>query len=139
MDNLAKISVGIIGLGYVGLPLLIAMSKHYQTIGFDVDQARVDALNNGYDATGEAELEGCFDTSCLSVTSELSLLSHCNYYIITVPTPIDEDRRPDLSMVVDACRSISKILSDGDVDLGIDSLSWSDRRSLRAIAGEIQV
>ena len=75
MDNLAKISVGIIGLGYVGLPLLIAMSKHYQTIGFDVDQERVDALNNGYDATGEAELEGCSDTSELSVTSELSLLS----------------------------------------------------------------
>ena len=88
-----KIKIGIIGLGYVGLPLAIEFGKKYQTIGFDINQSRVSELNSGIDSTLEIEKEQLISTinnDLFSITSNEEKLKSCNFYIITVPTPTDK-------------------------------------------------
>ena len=112
-----KYKIAVVGLGYVGLPLAVAFSKKYKVIGFDINQRRINELNNGNDATKEltsAEvLENLNDS--IIFTSELDALKDANLYIITVPTPIDKNKKPNLKPVINATESISKYIDNGDI------------------------
>jgi UDP-N-acetyl-D-glucosamine/UDP-N-acetyl-D-galactosamine dehydrogenase len=109
------INIGVIGLGYVGLPLAIEFGKKYPTIGFDVKKGRIDELKQSKDSTHEVD-ENCFKESVnLAFTTQESDLKGCNYYIVTVPTPIDKNNRPDLTPLVKASELIGKIIKKGDI------------------------
>ena len=108
--------IGVIGLGYVGLPLAVSFSKNYKTIGFDINKKRIDQINKGNDITNEItsiELLKVISNGFKS-TSKLEELEECNIYIVTVPTPINENKKPDLSLLIKATKSISSILSKGN-------------------------
>ena len=107
--------IAVIGLGYVGLPLAVEFGKRYLTIGFDVNRSRITALISGRDSTLEvdsAELESATD---LSYTTDVDKLKTCNIYIVTVPTPIDIYKRPDLSPLKKASETVGKVLSKDDI------------------------
>lgn len=107
--------IGIIGLGYVGLPLSIAFAEKYPVIGYDINSERVSELKNGIDKTKEIEVVQ-FDTEIpIQFTADLKEISSCNVYIITVPTPIDKDKQPDLSFLINASKSVASILKRGDI------------------------
>lgn len=112
-----KIKIAVIGLGYVGLPLARLFSTKYQTIGFDMNQNRVDALNAGHDATLEVSdvllqsaLKGGF-----RCTTSLEDIKDCNIYIVAVPTPVDDNNRPDLKPLWGASETVGKVISKGDI------------------------
>ena len=109
--------IGLIGLGYVGLPLSIAFSKKYKTYGFDINSKRVKELNNGIDNTNEANLSELKKQikNDLVLTSDFQKLSDCNIYIVTVPTPITQYKTPDLSYLYSASKNIGSILKKGDL------------------------
>jgi UDP-N-acetyl-D-glucosamine/UDP-N-acetyl-D-galactosamine dehydrogenase len=107
--------IAIIGLGYVGLPLALAFSKQYQVIGYDLDQARVDALKKGEDTTLESDAEAIHNASNLTLTNELSKIAHATIFIVTVPTPVNADKSPDLSFLLYASSQIATILKRGDI------------------------
>jgi len=109
--------IGIIGLGYVGLPLAIEFSKKYNTIGFDLNQKRIDELNKGVDSTNEANLEELKTqlANKLILADDLEKIKTCNIYIITVPTPITKFKTPDLSYLLSASNAIGSILKKGDI------------------------
>lgn len=112
LDNL---NIGIIGLGYVGLPLAVEFGKKYTTIGFDINQPRVAELQSGVDSTlecSEAELQSA---PKLNYTHELSSIKDCNFYVVTVPTPISDDNTPDLMPLKKASEALAKVLSKGDI------------------------
>ena len=102
-------TVAIIGLGYVGLPLAIELARHFETIGFDVDQSRIGELNEGFDRTGEISDER-LKTSRLRFTSDLTEIPPSDFIIVTVPTPIDEMKRPDLTILHSATRSVGRLV-----------------------------
>ncbi|WP_295234486.1 nucleotide sugar dehydrogenase [Sediminibacterium sp.] len=107
--------IGIIGLGYVGLPLSIAFAEKYTVIGYDINTERVSELNNQFDKTKEIEAVQ-FETNIpIKFTTDLKDLSDCNIYIVTVPTPIDKDKLPDLSFLVNASKAVGSILKKGDI------------------------
>lgn len=115
--------IGIIGLGYVGLPLAVEFAKKYPTVGFDINIKRVEELNSGIDSTLEVEdkmLQNVLHTSPdlfnngLYVSSKLDDIKHCNTYIITVPTPTDKNNRPVLTPLHKASESVGKVLKKGD-------------------------
>lgn len=107
----------VIGLGYVGLPLARLFSTKYQTIGFDMNQARVDALNNGHDVTLEVydDLLQSALNSGFRCTTILDDIKDCNIYIVAVPTPVDENNRPDLKPLWKASETVGKVISKGDI------------------------
>ena len=107
--------LAIIGLGYVGLPLAVEFGKHYQTLGFDINQARVAELQNGTDHTLEVSSEELASASKLQFSHQLDELKTANIYIVTVPTPIDEHRRPDLTPLIKASETLGKVISQGDI------------------------
>ena len=110
-----KIKIGIIGLGYVGLPLAIEFGKKYQTIGFDINQYRVSELNSGIDSTLEIEKEQLISTlnnDLFRITSNEEKLKSCNFYIITVPTPTDKNNRPLLTPLIKASQTVGKFLKN---------------------------
>ncbi len=109
--------IGLIGLGYVGLPLSIAFSKKYKTFGFDINVKRVEELNKGIDTTDEARLSELKNqiNNNLVLTSDSKKLSDCNIYIITVPTPITQFKTPDLSYLISASKTVGSILKKEDV------------------------
>jgi UDP-N-acetyl-D-galactosamine dehydrogenase len=107
--------IGVVGLGYVGLPLAVAFGRQYDTVGFDINVDRVEALRRGEDATGEATREELADSTRLRLSSEAGALRECNVYIVTVPTPIDAAKRPDLKPLCAASESIGALLKPGDV------------------------
>jgi UDP-N-acetyl-D-glucosamine/UDP-N-acetyl-D-galactosamine dehydrogenase len=110
-----NINIAIIGLGYVGLPLAIEFGKKYETLGFDLDELRVEELKNKNDKTLEVK-SNSFETAIhLSFTTEIEMIKGCNTYIITVPTPIDKENNPDLSHVIDATKMIGSILKQDDL------------------------
>jgi UDP-N-acetyl-D-glucosamine/UDP-N-acetyl-D-galactosamine dehydrogenase len=113
--SVADARVAIIGLGYVGLPLAVEFGKQYDTVGFDINRARIDELRRGHDSTLEVEAELFAAASRLSFTSDLEGIRGCNVYIVTVPTPIDAAKRPDLTPLVKATESIASVLEAGDV------------------------
>ena len=105
--------IAVIGLGYVGLPLAVEFAKQFETIGFDIDNGRVQELRGGHDRTlevSEAELSGA---SRLTVTSDSSKLDSASVYIVTVPTPVDRHKRPDLSPLESASRTVGRALRRG--------------------------
>src|SRR5690606_24007619 len=105
----------VVGLGYVGLPLAVEFGKQYDTIGFDINQARIEELRQGRDGTLEVEPELLAEAKRLSFTSEPDGIADCNVYIVTVPTPIDSARRPDLTPLRKASETLGKLLKPGDV------------------------
>jgi UDP-N-acetyl-D-glucosamine/UDP-N-acetyl-D-galactosamine dehydrogenase len=107
--------IAIIGLGYVGLPLALAFSKQYQVIGYDLDQARVDALKKGEDTTLESDAEAIHNASNLTLTNELAKIAHATIFIVTVPTPVNADKSPDLSSLLYASAEIATVLKQGDI------------------------
>ena len=102
MLQLSELKIAIIGLGYVGLPLAVEFGKHVSVVGFDIHQKRIDELKNGQDHTLEVTPEELKQSIHLSYTTDLQQLSDCNFFIVTVPTPIDEYKQPDLSPLVKA-------------------------------------
>ena len=109
--------IAVIGLGYVGLPLAAAFSEKYEVTGFDVNAARIEELKSGYDRT--LELSGEQMKKAIENGMKFSLnlddIKDCNFFIVTVPTPIDKNKRPDLTPVVKATQSVAKVLKKGDI------------------------
>ena len=112
---LENVRVGIIGLGYVGLPLAVYMARHFPVLGFDVNTARIGELAGGRDRTGEVTDEEFAAARTISFTADIEALRDCNFYIVTVPTPIDEAKRPDLTALMRASETVGRVLSPGDV------------------------
>lgn len=110
-----KMNIGIIGLGYVGLPLAVEFGKKYPTIGFDIDKERVSELIKGHDRTKELNRGEMALATQLQLSSELDDLANCNFYIVTVPTPIDHNKKPDLRPLISASTTIGKVLKKGDI------------------------
>lgn len=107
----------VIGLGYVGLPLARLFSTKYQTVGFDMNQSRVDALNQGHDATLEVDdalLQEAIKNG-FKCTTNLEDIRDCNVYIVAVPTPVDDNNRPDLRPLWGASETVGKVISKGDI------------------------
>jgi len=107
--------IGVIGLGYVGLPLAVEFGKHFETVGFDISAARVAELTRGRDSTLEVPKEGLRAARRLRYTTRPTALKRCDFYIVTVPTPIDKYKRPDLTPLIAASHTAGKVLSKGDV------------------------
>ena len=113
--KLENLKIAIIGLGYVGLPLAVEFGKKLPVIGFDIHQKRIQELQNGQDHTLEVSPEELKQATHLSYSANLDDLSSCNFFIVTVPTPIDEFKQPDLTPLIKASTSIGKVLKKGDV------------------------
>ncbi len=113
--NLRNLRIGVVGLGYVGLPLAVEFGRRFATVGFDVKAARVDELRQGHDSTLETDAEELAAATKLEFTSKLSDLKACRVFVVTVPTPIDEFKRPDLTPLVKASESLGQVLKKGDV------------------------
>lgn len=111
----SNIRIGVIGLGYVGLPLAVEFSKKYQVAGFDIDNGRISDLNSGYDSTHELTKSELSLAKQLIYTNDVSVLEDCNVYIVTVPTPIDEHRQPDFKPLIKASELIGSVISSNDV------------------------
>jgi UDP-N-acetyl-D-galactosamine dehydrogenase len=107
--------IAVIGLGYVGLPLVIEFSKQYPTIGFDTNKDRITQLKDGVDKTLEVSKQELQETKNLKLTLDINDLTNCNVYIITVPTPVDKFKKPDLSPLASASKTVSSVLKKGDV------------------------
>jgi UDP-N-acetyl-D-galactosamine dehydrogenase len=110
-----KPKICIIGLGYVGLPLAVEFGKKYQTIGFDLNTGRINELKQGIDKTLEQTKDQIESASNLIFTDSDADISDCNIYIVTVPTPVDDYKNPDLSPVKSASETVGKVLSNGDI------------------------
>jgi len=115
MFDLAQLRIAIIGLGYVGLPLAVEFGKKYPTLGFDINKHRIDELKNGNDHTLEVSSEELSEAALLNYSAELDELRQANFYIVTVPTPIDEHRQPDLTPLIKASETLGKVIKAGDV------------------------
>lgn len=113
--SLENARVGIIGLGYVGLPLAVEFGKKSPTIGFDINQDRIDELSAGRDSTLECSDNELAEAKYLSYTSSLQELKECNVYIVTVPTPIDEHKQPDLTPLIKASEALGTVVNQGDI------------------------
>ena len=107
-------TIGIIGLGYVGMPLAISFAKHYKVIGFDLDTKKIESYKNYIDPTNEIGSEGLKNTN-VYFTSDPNDLSQVDFYIVTVPTPIKQDKTPDLFPIEEATKTIGKYLNKGDI------------------------
>ncbi len=107
--------IGIIGLGYVGLPLAVEFGKILPVIGFDINKARIEELKNGFDRTREVEPDELKLSKHLQYSSDLNDLKQANYFIVTVPTPIDEFKTPDLNPLESASRTVGSVLKRGDI------------------------
>tara|TARA_S200000501_G_scaffold371375_1_gene414329 strand:+ start:2148 stop:3413 length:1266 start_codon:yes stop_codon:yes gene_type:complete len=112
--NLEKVKIAVIGQGYVGLPLAIEFGKKYPTLGFDINVTRIDELKKGVDHTNEASLEQLRDAKQLTFSANINDIKGCNIYIVTVPTPIDDFKRPDLNPLLGASKMLAEILKKGD-------------------------
>jgi UDP-N-acetyl-D-glucosamine/UDP-N-acetyl-D-galactosamine dehydrogenase len=115
MLQLAELKIAIIGLGYVGLPLAVEFGKKVPVVGFDIHQKRILELKNGQDHTLEVSPEELGQAQLLRYSSDLNDLKDCNFFIVTVPTPIDEFKQPDLNPLIKASTSIGQVLKSGDV------------------------
>ena len=115
MKKLEDSRIAIIGLGYVGLPLAVEFGKHFDTAGYDIRSARVAELREGRDSTLECSPEELAASPKLTYTDQLADIANCRIYIVTVPTPIDSAKRPDLTPLVKASEAIGSVLKKGDV------------------------
>lgn len=112
-----EVKIAVIGLGYVGLPLARLFSTKYKTVGFDMNQARVDALMAGHDATLEVsdELLQSAIANGFICTADIEDIRECNFYVVAVPTPVDENHNPDLTPLYGASTTVGKVISKGDI------------------------
>src|SRR5450759_2205313 len=108
--DLTSVRIGIIGLGYVGLPLAVEFGKRIPVIGFDIKQARIDELNAGHDRTREVGPEELAQAKYLTCTADPERLRACNVFIVTVPTPVDNAKRPDLTPLIKASETVGKVM-----------------------------
>ncbi|MCU4308165.1 Vi polysaccharide biosynthesis UDP-N-acetylglucosamine C-6 dehydrogenase TviB [Acinetobacter radioresistens] len=115
MLQLSDLKIAIIGLGYVGLPLAVEFSKQLPVVGFDIQQKRIQELQSGQDHTLEVSPEELKQATHLTYSANSDDLNSCNFFIVTVPTPIDEFKQPDLTPLIKASTSIGKVLKKGDV------------------------
>lgn len=115
MLQLAELKIAIVGLGYVGLPLAVEFGKRSSVVGYDIYQKRIDELREGQDHTLEVSPEELKLAKHLTYTSHFEDLAECNFFIVTVPTPIDDFKQPDLSPLIKASTSIAKVLKKGDI------------------------
>lgn len=115
MNQIEEIKIGVVGLGYVGLPLAIAFGQKYSVVGFDINKERIQQLLDGYDSTLEIEQERLNTSSHLSFTNDINALKSCNVFIVTVPTPVDFFKKPDLSYLLKASAQIGQLLKNGDI------------------------
>ena len=113
--NAKDTRIAVIGLGYVGLPLAVEFGKRYLTTGFDINRSRIAALISGHDSTLEVDTAALESAAHLSYTTDVDKLKTCNIYIVTVPTPIDIHKRPDLSPLEKASETVGKVLSKDDI------------------------
>lgn len=113
--SLKTTKLAVIGLGYVGLPLAVEFGKTRSVVGFDINTSRIEALRAGNDSTLEVDDEELKSTAHLSFSNDLADIADCNVYIVTVPTPIDEHKRPDLTPLIKASEAIGKVLKRGDL------------------------
>ncbi len=113
--DLEKTKIGIIGLGYVGLPLAVEFGKKYEVIGLDINDGRIKELQSGYDGTLEVSKEELAEAEFLNYTTSISDLSECNVFIVTVPTPINQHKQPDLTPLIKASEAIAKVLKADDI------------------------
>ena len=111
----SELKIAIIGLGYVGLPLAVEFGKKVPVVGFDIYQKRIDELKGAQDHTLEVSSEELLAATQLSYSCELKDLQDCNFFIVTVPTPIDDFKQPDLTPLIKASESIGKVLKKGDI------------------------
>lgn len=109
------VKIGIIGLGYVGLPLAVEFGKKFAVVGFDLKLSRIEELQSGRDSTLETTSEQLASAEYLLFTADPSRLSECNRYIVTVPTPVDEHNAPDLTPMLSASATVGKVLKKGDI------------------------
>ena len=115
MPDLASSRIGVVGLGYVGLPLAVELSKHLPTTGFDLKAERIAELNNHIDSTREVTREELAQAADLTFTSDMAELEKCNVFIVAVPTPIDANKRPDLRPLAGASTTVGQVLKTDDV------------------------
>jgi UDP-N-acetyl-D-galactosamine dehydrogenase len=113
--NAKDTRIAVIGLGYVGLPLAVEFGKRYLTTGFDINRSRIAALISGHDSTLEVDTAALESAAHLSYTTDVDKLKTCNIYVVTVPTPIDIHKRPDLSPLEKASETVGKVLSKDDI------------------------
>ncbi|WP_436899127.1 Vi polysaccharide biosynthesis UDP-N-acetylglucosamine C-6 dehydrogenase TviB [Acinetobacter gyllenbergii] len=113
--QLAELKIAIIGLGYVGLPLAVEFGKKTPVVGFDIHQKRIDELKSGQDHTLEVSPEELRQATYLSYSANLEDLKSCNFFIVTVPTPVDEVNRPDLTPLRKASETLGKVIKKGDI------------------------
>ena len=115
MQDAETARIGVIGLGYVGLPLALAFSAGAPVTGFDVDARRVDELRAGHDRTAETDADELAQAQHLTFTTRAEDLAECNVYIVTVPTPVDAMKRPDLTALLSASDTVGSVIAPGDV------------------------
>lgn len=115
MLNINNIKIAVIGLGYVGLPLAVEFGKNHSVMGFDINAERISALTAGTDHTLEVSDEELAQAAHLSFSSDIQMLKDCNFFIVTVPTPIDAYKQPDLTPLIKASEAIGGVLKQGDI------------------------
>lgn len=112
---MSTIKIGVIGLGYVGLPLAVEFGKKIDVIGFDINNKRIEELRNGYDRTMEVENDQLASSGKLTYSADVNDLKSVNYFIVTVPTPVDEFKKPDLRPLESASKIVGGVLKKGDI------------------------
>ena len=115
MKNMKNKKIALIGLGYVGLPLAVEFGKKRAVVGFDINQSRINDLKNGIDSTLETTTKELKDATHLSYTTSLDDVKDCEIFIVTVPTPIDKHKRPDLTPLEKSSEAVGSILKKGDI------------------------
>nr|WP_320010693.1 Vi polysaccharide biosynthesis UDP-N-acetylglucosamine C-6 dehydrogenase TviB [uncultured Desulfobulbus sp.] len=115
MLNLDKVSIAVIGLGYVGLPLAVEFSKKRPTFGFDLKEKRIEELKQHIDVTREVTTEELKQVGKLQYSCHIKDLSECNIFIVAVPTPIDDNKRPDFTPLIKASETVAQVLKTGDI------------------------
>lgn len=113
-EFMQDIRIGVVGLGYVGLPVAIAFARVFDVVGFDIDRNRVESLLGGTDWTGEIS-DDDLQRSSIEITSDPSDLDDCNFFVVSVPTPVDEQRRPDFTMLESASRLVGSAMKAGSI------------------------
>ncbi len=115
MNKIKDVTIAVVGLGYVGLPLAVEFGKKFDTIGFDINTHRIEELNSGVDHTLEVSSEELKSSALLRFSADIETLRKATVFIVTVPTPIDEHRQPDLTPLIKASETIGKVIKKGDV------------------------
>ena len=115
MLNINDIKIAVIGLGYVGLPLAVEFGRKLDVVGFDINQRRLDELKSGLDSTRETTPREIKRAKKLTLSSKITDIQECNFFVVTVPTPVDEDKIPDLSLIKSASKTVGSVLKKNDI------------------------